>query len=210
SLACESSLTGLVRQENGVFRLSFTGTPQAADGPVGVVTDADGLHTLAPAGLPQTVLDRFAQEPLTGGAVPEKATAVLVLRERETGAEYRLATESEVRRTVEGGLTVAGTAELDPTSAAGGDALDDGAWDLYVRLTALGWTKTARLGRTRTAEVSEELTGAPHPADPARTITPYWTRPHRDLSLRVETPEPAPAPRKQGLLRRVAKAIKGK
>ncbi|MFF7360743.1 glycosyltransferase [Streptomyces sp. NPDC008125] len=210
SLACAPELTGFVRRENGVFRLSFTGTPRAADGPVGVVTDADGVHTLAPAGLPEAVLDRFAQEPLTGGAVPEKATAVLVLRERETGAEYRLATESEVRRTVEGGLTVAGTAELDPASAAGGDPLDDGAWDLYVRLTALGWTKTARLGRDRTVEVSEELTAAPHPADPARTITPYWTRPHRDLSLRVETPEPAPAPPKQGLLRRVAKALKGK
>ncbi|MGW2840357.1 glycosyltransferase family 2 protein [Streptomyces sp. NPDC001493] len=210
SLACEPSLTGFERREDGVFRLSFTGTPRAAEGPVGVVTDEEGRHTLAPAGLPQTVLDRFAQESLTGGAVPEKATAVLVLRERETGAEYRLATESEVRRTLDGGLTVAGTAELDPSSAAGGSALDDGPWDLYVRLTALGWTKTARLGRDRTAEVSEELTAAPHPADPARTITPYWTRPHRDLSLRVETPEPAPAPPKQGLLRRVAKALKGK
>lgn len=156
------------------------------------------------------MLDRFTEESLTGGAVPEKATVTLVLRERDTGAEYRLATTSEVHRTIDGGLTVAGTAELDPASAAGGSALDDGPWDLYVRLTALGWTKTARLGRARTAEVSEELAAGPHPADPARTITPYWTRPHRDLSLRVETPAPVPVPRKQGLLRRAAKALKGK
>ncbi|MDQ0794520.1 glycosyltransferase [Streptomyces sp. B1I3] len=209
SLACRSTLAGLERQEDGTLRLSFTAAPHAADGPVRAVTDPDGTHTLAPSGLPETLLKRFAAESLTAGAAPEKATAVLVLRERSTGAEYRLPTACEVRRSEDGELTVAGTAALDPATAAGGAALADGAWDLYVRLTALGWTKTARLGRTRAPEVAEELKAFGHPADPTRTIAPYWTKPHRDLSLRVEVPKQPPAPRKQGLLRRVVRAVRG-
>ncbi|WP_051835742.1 glycosyltransferase family 2 protein [Streptomyces sp. NRRL WC-3549] len=208
SLTCDATLTGLDRRPDGTVKLSFTAVPQGAGGPVRAVTAPDGTHTLAPSGLPEALLTRFTAEPLTGGAAPDRATAVLVLRERSTGAEHRLPTEDAVRRTEDGGLTVTGTSVLDPATSAGGTALTDGAWDLYVRLTALGWTKTARLGRTRTPDVAEELTAAPHPADASRTVTPYWTKPHRDLSLRVEVPKPPPAPRKQGLLRRVARAVR--
>ncbi|WP_139131383.1 glycosyltransferase [Streptomyces griseus] len=211
SLACRTTLTGLDRRQDGTFQLSFTAAPYAADGPVRALTAQDGTHTLAPSGLPEALCERFAAESLTGGAVPEKASAVLVLRERSTGAEHRLPTRCEVRRTADGELEVTATAALDPATAHGGAALTDGAWDLYVRLTALGWTKTARLGRTRAPEVAEELTAAPHPADASRTVTPYWTKPHRDLSLRVEAEKQAstPTPRRAGLLRRMVRAVRG-
>jgi hypothetical protein len=69
--------------------LAFTGQLHAADGPVGVTTTAADHHALAPAALPRPLLDRFAAEPLTGGAAPDKASAVLVLRRRAPAAYGR-------------------------------------------------------------------------------------------------------------------------
>ncbi|MFF3751196.1 glycosyltransferase [Streptomyces sp. NPDC002018] len=206
SIGCRARLDALSWRDDGRLRIGFTAEPLAAEGPVGLTTTDDGAPALAPDGLSPALRERFAREPLTGAAAPGKATAVLVLRERAGGAEHRLPTEITVRR--EGGaLGVTGTASLDPATAVDGTPLTDGVWDLYVRLTALGWTKNARLGGVRGPGVPERLTPVPHPAAPDRRITPYWTDPRADLSLRVSVARP-PEPGKPGLLRRAGRRLR--
>ncbi|MFE5092182.1 hypothetical protein ACFRCI_17760 [Streptomyces sp. NPDC056638] len=54
----------------------------------------------------------------------------------------------------------------------------------------------------------------PHPTEQLLRITPYWTNPHRDLSLRVEVPKPpkpatpATPSRRPGLLSRVVRIVR--
>ncbi|MFJ2648726.1 glycosyltransferase [Streptomyces sp. NPDC087420] len=208
SVACRARLDAVSWQDDGTLRTAFTAELLATEGPLGATSPAEGPAALVPSGLSDDLVARFAREPLTGGAAPDAASAVLVLRERAGGAEYRLTTDTTVHPT-DGTLTVGGSASLDPATAAGGAPLRDGAWDLYVRLTALGWTKTAKLGSYRAPEVAEELTPVPHPATPDRLVTPYWTNPHRDLALRVAAPPapkvPAPAP---GLLNRLGRRLR--
>ncbi|WP_446040502.1 glycosyltransferase [Streptomyces sp. SID1121] len=197
SVACRARLDAVSWQDDGTLRTAFTAELLATEGPLGATSPDEGPAALLPTGLSDDLAARFARAPLTGGAAPDAASAVLVLRERSGGTEYRLTTDTTVHRT-DGTLTVAGSASLDPATAAGGAPLRDGAWDLYVRLTALGWTKTTKLGSYRAPDVPEELTPVPHPTAQDRRITPYWTNPHQDLALRVAAPPapkvPAPAP----------------
>ncbi|MFE4171089.1 glycosyltransferase family 2 protein [Streptomyces sp. NPDC056909] len=206
SVACRARLDALSWQDDGRLRIAFTAEPLAAGAPLGLTTTGEGEPALVPPGLSPALRERFAGEPLTGGASPGKATAVLVLRERAGGAEHRLPTDLTVRQDGTT-LSVTGTALLDPATAVDGSPLKDGVWDLYVRLTALGWTKTARLGALRGPDVPERLTPVPHPTAPDRHITPYWTNPQTDLSLRVAAPKP-PEPRTPGLLRRVGRRLR--
>ncbi|QIQ03165.1 glycosyltransferase family 2 protein [Streptomyces liangshanensis] len=193
SVVCRARLDEVSWQRDGALRTAFTAELRTADGPLGTTSPDEGDDdppTLTSPGLSAALSARFARAPLTGGAAPGRASAVLVLRERAGGAEYRLATDATVHH-ADGTLTVAGSALLDPATAAGGAPLRDGAWDLYVRLTALGWTKTARLGSYRAPEVSATPPPpVPHPTTPDRRVTPYWTTPHRDLTLRVAPPPP--------------------
>ncbi|MFE2747927.1 glycosyltransferase family 2 protein [Streptomyces scopuliridis] len=228
SVGCHARLDALSwLDDGGCLRIAFTGELHGADGPLGVTdTAADtttgtdtGTRTrtdqeaLAPAGLSPALRDRLAREPLTGGASPAKASVVLVLRERAGGAEYRLPTKTTVFRP-EGVLSVAGTARLDLATALDGAPLGDGVWDLSVRLTALGFTKSARLGSRRGPEVPERLAPVPHPTARDRRVTPYWTNPQSDLSLRVAAPKPEPSPtpatpsRTPGPLRRLARRLR--
>ncbi|MEV4971450.1 glycosyltransferase [Streptomyces scopuliridis] len=240
SVGCHARLDALSwLEDGGCLRIAFTGELHGADGPLGV-TDAhpdtatataaatdtgSGTGTgstgstgtvheaLAPAGLSPALRDRLAREPLTGAAAPAKASVVLVLRERASGAEYRLPTKTTVFRP-EGVLSIAGTARLDLATALDGAPLGDGVWDLSVRLTALGFTKSARLGSRRGPEVPERPTPVPHPTARDRRVTPYWTNPQSDLSLRVAAPKPEPAPtaatpsRAPGPLRRLARRLR--
>ncbi|WP_326610850.1 glycosyltransferase [Streptomyces scopuliridis] len=220
SVGCHARLDALSwLDDGGCLRIAFTGELHGADGPLGVTDTATGTardtdqEALAPAGLSPALRDRLAREPLTGGAAPAKASVVLVLRERASGAEYRLPTKTTVFRP-EGVLSVAGTARLDLATALDGAPLGDGVWDLSVRLTALGFTKSARLGSRRGPEVPERLTPVPHPTAQDRRVTPYWTNPQSDLSLRVAVPKPEPAPtpatssRTPGPLRRLARRLR--
>ncbi|MEV7342685.1 hypothetical protein [Streptomyces sp. NPDC093544] len=212
SIACRPRLTGLGWKDDGTLHLAFTAELGSGDGVIGVSTidTSEGAHhTLAPAGLPEPLLQRFGAERLIGGASPEKASAALVLRERSSGAEFRIPTESAVTPS-DHGLTVTGTADLDPATAVGGAPLGDGVWDLSVRLSALGWAKSARLGSVRADGVSEELTAVAHPTAPDRRITPYWTNPQSDLSLRVAVPKAPKSTPKPGLLRRIARVVRGR
>ncbi|MER8069653.1 glycosyltransferase [Streptomyces sp. NPDC094034] len=214
SVVCHARLDALSwLNDGGALRVAFTGELHGADGPLGVTDTGTDQEALAPAGLSPALRDRLAREPLTGGASPAKASVVLVLRERASGAEYRLPTKTTVFRP-EGVLSIAGTARLDLATALDGAALGDGVWDLSVRLSALGWTKSARLGSRRGPEVPEQLTPVPHPTARDRRVTPYWTNPQRDLSLRVAVPKPEPAPARgtpapaPGPLRRLARRLR--
>ncbi|MDX3851259.1 glycosyltransferase family A protein [Streptomyces sp. AK02-01A] len=206
SVVCRARLDALSWRD-GRLRLAFTGEPRAGDGLLAVTTAAGG-QVLVPAGLSPALRGRFAGEPLTGADAPDRASAVLVLRERGTGAEYRPATDTAVRR-ADGTLSVAGTAHLDPRTAVDGAPLGDGVWDLYVRLTALGWTRTARLGAPRGPGGPEDLAPVPHPALPDRRIIPYRTGPGHGLSLRVTASEQPTAGRPgPGALRRLARRLR--
>jgi hypothetical protein len=203
SVGCRTGLDELSWAADGTLRLGFTAELRTTEGPLGVTSTAAGRPALAPTGLSRSLLERFAREPLTGGADPGRASAVLVVRERASGAEYRLPTQTTAPGT-DGALRIAGTARLDPATAVDGAPIGDGAWDLYVRLTALGWMKTARLGARRGPAVPEQLVA--RLGARGRLVTPYWTDPGSDLSLRVAVP-PEPAPpgtsRGPGLLRRL-------
>ncbi|MFJ9028397.1 glycosyltransferase family 2 protein [Streptomyces sp. NPDC102274] len=214
SVVCHARLDALSWLNDGAcLRIAFTGELHGAEGPLGVTDTGTDQEALAPAGLSPGLRERLAREPLTGGASPAKASVVLVLRERASGAEYRLPTKTTVFRP-DGVLSVAGTARLDLATALDGAPLGDGVWDLSVRLTALGWTKSARLGSRRGPEVPERPTPVPHPTAPDRRVTPYWTNPQSDLSLRVAVPRPEPAPtpatrtRTPGPLRRLARRLR--
>jgi hypothetical protein len=200
TVACLPLLRSVEWRDDGTLAVAFTARPAADGRPLELLA---GQDRLSPAGLPAELRGRLAAEALTGPAEPARATAVLVLRERATGAQYPLPTACEaVREPVpaDGGaealdtLAVTGTAVLDPGAVAPGTVLGDGAWDFHVRLTALGWTASARLGAGRLPEVTDALSWRPHPDGSDRRVTPYWTTPGSDLSLRVGRPKP-PQPR---------------
>ncbi|MEV7089010.1 glycosyltransferase family A protein, partial [Streptomyces sp. NPDC093085] len=197
SLRCRPRLDALTRGPDGGLGLAFTARLEADTGPLGVTGPGPGCPdgpALAPTGVPEALKDRFAREALTGAAHPGRASAVLVLRAREGGTEHLLPTETTVPASGSTtALTLSGTAAL-PAPAG----LADGVWDVSVRLTALGWTRTARLGGHRAATVAL-------PPSRAAGITPYWTTPSGDLSLRVTTPPPGP---RRALLGRVRRAVR--
>jgi hypothetical protein len=208
TVACLPLLREVRWWDDGTLSIGFTARPAADGRPIEL---AAGEDRLSPAALSDELRARLAAEALTGPTRPEGAKAVLVLRERATGAQYPLPTECEtVREPAQDGtdtLAVHGTAVLDPATAVSGTALADGAWDLHVRLNALGWTKTARLGAERLPNLS--LTHRPHPSDAGRTVTPYWTNPQQDLSLRVAGPKPPhPNPPTGNPLTRAARKLR--
>lgn len=191
---------------DGTFEVDFTARPVADGRPLELLAGEDRI---GPLSLSAGLRARLAAEPLTGPAQPARAKAVLVLRERATGAQYPLTTTCEVvREPGEEGmetLLVTGRAAFDPATVVSGAALADGAWDFHVRLTALGWTRTARLGADRPADPALTLAPRPHPDGDGRTVTPYWTKHQEDLSLRVGRPKPtgtASASPQRGLVTR--------
>ncbi|MFJ2955650.1 glycosyltransferase [Streptomyces sp. NPDC087270] len=205
SLACLPTLLDVAWRADGTLAVTFTATLAADGRPVELVP---GQERLAPSGVSPELHQAFGERELTGAACAERARATLVLRERETGARYPLETDCTVERVSAGAggdggdvgnganggdggdvgvetVTVSGTAVLDPASVVSGRPLADGAWDFHVRLAALGWTKTARLGGRRAPELVSPPAARPHPAGGERTVQPYWTKGGEDLSLRV-------------------------
>jgi hypothetical protein len=166
-----------------------------------------GGTTVDPPLLPPALVALYREHELTGGALPANARAVLVLRNRATGAEFVLPAECSVE---EGpGALVHGAVVLDPATALSGRPLENGAWDFWVRLHSLGWTKDARIGAQRSAKASgEHAESGFSAAGRPRMVLPYWTTPHGNLSLRVRK-QPAPAaPRNAPTLsRRVARRL---
>ena len=200
TLTCRIRLDDVRWHPDGTLRVRFAAGLAADAGPVGVAPDRD---VLVPTGLEAAVRDRFAAEELTGAAAPALGWAELKLRRRADGSRFALPTTTEVVRSGPGGgLEVTGEAVLDPATAAAGEALADGAWDLWAELGLLGRSNRARVGAEGATGPTGPLEQRPHPDGSGRTVGPYLTDPDRDLSLRVGRPRPGLLRRLAGILRR--------
>ncbi|MET8244774.1 hypothetical protein ABZV31_10345 [Streptomyces sp. NPDC005202] len=121
-------------------------------------------------------------------------TTELVLRERESGTEFRL----PVTHTATPGLGAAEDegryaydlagfeAAVDITTAADGRPLGDGLWDISLAIGAQGLTKEVRIGSKRADRVSGRAsTRVVRTADGLRAVTLYTTNPHGNFTLEL-------------------------
>ncbi|MFJ8335608.1 glycosyltransferase [Streptomyces sp. NPDC094437] len=119
-------------------------------------------------------------------------TTELVLRERDSGVEFRLpvthtptpklgADEDAGRFAYD----LAGfEARVDITTAADGTPLTDGLWDISLAVGAQGVGKEARIGSRRAGDVSGATRTHVVPVDGTlRAVTLYTTRPHGNFTL---------------------------
>jgi poly(ribitol-phosphate) beta-N-acetylglucosaminyltransferase len=127
--------------------------------------------------------------------------AEIFLRRRETGIEWPVAADLEVR--IEeadresadyAGMEAAGarcravlraTGYLDPQHG-GGAPLDRGVWDVRARVHFLGLARDARLGADRAPDIGEHLLPALLGGPVAQLVIPYFTDPGGNLSLDVD------------------------
>jgi glycosyltransferase involved in cell wall biosynthesis len=192
--------------DDGTLRIGFSAQLRVDGAPMTARVSA-GRTTVDPPLLPSALAALYREHELTGAALPANARAVLVLRNRDTGAEFVLPTECSV----EGGpgALVHGAGALDPATALSGRPLDNGVWDISVRLHSLGWTKDARIGAHRSAKASgEHAESGFSAAGRPRLVLPYWTTPQGNLSLRVRKQAAPTAPRNApALSRRVARRL---
>ena len=192
---------------DGTLRIGFSAQLRVAGEPVTARSSA-GRTTVDPPLLPSALAALYREQDLTGGALPANARAVLVLRDRATGAEFVLPAECSVEG--DPGALVHGAAVLDPSTALSGRPLENGVWDIWVRLYSLGWTKDARIGARRSATASgKHAEKGFSAAGRARMVLPYWTTPQGDLSLRVRKKgaPPAASGNAPALSRRVARRL---
>ncbi|MEU0969314.1 glycosyltransferase family A protein [Streptomyces sp. NPDC005917] len=164
-----------VTWDGGALRVAFSAEYTADGAPKTYPADTAVTSPDGPAATAADAVDRLER----GTAARfQKANVDLVMRERETHAQFfqpveisreTLPAEGEPDRVR---LVVRATATVDPATAASGSALPPGLWDGFVRLTIGGWTREHRL-----FPVSRE----PFPAMPfpgvvgGRRVLPYWT-----------------------------------
>lgn len=116
-----------------------------------------------PADLNLTAVDDVTE------AVHE-ARVDLIVRSRDDKVDWNLPTKGAVtfeQGSGDGELHWAAEAELDVASAAFGQALHDGVWDLVARVSGLGWTPATRLHLPKPVESGAVIQG--------RTVVPYTT-----------------------------------
>jgi hypothetical protein len=122
----------------------------------------------------------------------DDVTTELVLRERDSKAEFRLS----VTHTTTPGLGAdedqghyiydkAGfEAAVDITTAADGSPLQDGLWDISLAVGAQGITREVRIGCKRAADVSgKAATYVVDTTEGPRAATLYTTHPHGNFTL---------------------------
>jgi hypothetical protein len=121
-------------------------------------------------------------------------TTELVLRERESGVEYRLpvahtATPDLGADEDLGQYTYdkAGfEATVDIATVADGKAPDNGLWDIWLVVGAQGLSREVRIGSKRAADVSgKATTHVVEAADGLRAVTLYTTKPHGNFTVDV-------------------------
>lgn len=122
----------------------------------------------------------------------QDVTTELVLRERESGTEYRLpvthtaspclgADEDEGRYAYE---KAGFEAAFDIDTVAGGSSLDDGLWDISLAVGAQGLTREVRIGSSR----ADRLPGRPdvritETVRGRRAVTLYTTVPYGNYTV---------------------------
>jgi CDP-glycerol glycerophosphotransferase len=124
----------------------------------------------------------------------EDVTTELVLRERDSGTEYRL----PVTHTTTPGLgkeddeghylyeTAGFEVRVDLATAGDGDRLSDGLWDISLAIGAQGIGRTVRIGSRRDPSVSgKAATHIVNEDGETRAVTLYATRPHGNLTLDI-------------------------
>ncbi|MER5525480.1 glycosyltransferase family A protein [Streptomyces sp. NPDC002677] len=159
----------------GALKIDFTAEYSADGAPKTYPADTAAVPLDGP---PETVADAVARLERGTAARFAKAGVDLMMRDRETHAQFfqpveitreTLPVEGEPGRVR---LLVRATATVDPATAASGTPLPAGLWDAFVRLTIGGWTREHRL-----FPASRE----PFPAMPSpgvvggRRVLPYWT-----------------------------------
>ena len=174
--------------DNGKLSIGFTAEYTSGGGPVTFRTDGDKDLLVPP--LPQSSLDAIALVGADTSAPPAKSKVDLVVRERDTAAEFfqpvELTREKVAMESRDGYFRqiLRATAEVDPLTAANGAELGDGIWDVLIRISSCGWTKDTRLGSVRSDDARQGRIGALL-GSPERLVLPYWTDPHGNLSLDI-------------------------
>jgi hypothetical protein len=158
------------------------------DGDPVVVVERDGRHYLDPR--------------IVGGAVDEKwtdatgdldvAEVEAFVRERETAIEWFLpgALKLTLERSGAGGsdrrrLLFRGVVEIDPLTLHGGRPLPKGAWDVTLRVKALGIARRVRVGAERAPTADRGALPALL-GSPARYVLPYWTDEFGNLTIDID------------------------
>ncbi|MFF4017673.1 glycosyltransferase [Streptomyces sp. NPDC001843] len=149
-------------------------------------------HHVARAELHGTGTLRLAGHAYIHRVETHDVTTELVLRERDSKAEYRLpvthtatpglgAAEDEGRFAYE----LAGfEAAVDIATAADGKPLPDGLWDVSLAVWAQGLTKEVRIGSKRAADVSGAAsTQVIEVGGTSRAVTLYTTKPYGNFTL---------------------------
>jgi poly(ribitol-phosphate) beta-N-acetylglucosaminyltransferase len=177
-----------LRWEDGVLHVDFDAELQVDGAPM-TFRRHDGVELLDP---PLAAAGRaaVAAAGIDVAAHSSSARADLTIRNRATGVElfadttitYRYAGPDERLR-----FLITGAATLDPRTAMTGHQLGDGTWDVFVLINANGWAEQVRLGAARSAEATASCIGAAFD-DIDRSVVPYWTQPHGNLSLRMAEP----------------------
>ncbi|WP_433831041.1 glycosyltransferase family 2 protein [Actinoplanes sp. CA-015351] len=160
--------------KDGVLQLAFTveytGVTALRDGTLQLPISTSQLP------IPESVPARF-----------EASKVDLVIRERATAAEFyqpvtfdREQVPAADPATVR--LRLRAAASISPGTANAGARIGDGIWDVYIRYALGGWNKETRLGALRGPDADA---GRRLGVIGGRTVLPYWTDPHQNLSLDV-------------------------
>lgn len=175
--------------ESGTLTIGFTAGLTSGGKPLTFRNDGEKDLLVPP--LSQVSLDAIALLGADTSAPLGRAKADLVVRERETGAEFFQPVEVTRDKVAVSGKdgffqqVLHVTSRVDPLTAANGVELEAGIWDVFIRVGSCGWTKETRLGSVR----GDEIRGGPGAAllgSPGRLVFPYWTDGHGNLSLDVD------------------------
>jgi glycosyltransferase involved in cell wall biosynthesis len=170
-----------IEWRDGALHVSFTAEYACGREPMTFPAQAESV-TLEDT--PKDVADAIAWVGAQTAARFKQATADLLLKERSSAAQYFQPVRF-TRETVPAGedgrvrLLLRATATVDPAALP-----DDGVWDAVARVKFGGWTKEVRLGPAPRAAGPGPAAG-PAAVVGGRAVRPYWTEPHRNLSLDV-------------------------
>ncbi|GGL63485.1 hypothetical protein GCM10010129_04010 [Streptomyces fumigatiscleroticus] len=173
-----TALPDCVAWQDGSLSIGFT-AELAGDGrPLTFPAAGTGTSSAEP---PKDLSEAVAWVGAETAARFDRADADLLLRERSSSAQH-FQPVGVTRETVPAGdgehvrLVLRATATADPAALP-----HDGVWDAVVRVRLGGWTKECRLGPAPAAGRATPRAGVVG----GRTVLPYWTRPHGNLSLEI-------------------------
>lgn len=116
------------------------------------------LNVLGNWTIPSSITGSFVRADRCRVDEPAQMSAEVVLRHQRSNVEVSLPSTLEgsiVRAGDHGELVWSGSARLDPESAATGQVLDDGRYDVLIRIRALGLVRQKRLGPNRLDDLDQ-------------------------------------------------------